>query len=71
MINFNKGDYKIERDLIVDQIFEVLKKQILAGKLKPNERLIEKQIANSFNVSRSPVREALAKFEHEGLVSRK
>jgi DNA-binding GntR family transcriptional regulator len=71
LINFNKGDYKIERDLIVDQIFEVLKKQILAGKLKPNERLIEKQIANSFNVSRSPVREALAKLEHEGLVYRK
>ncbi len=51
-----------------DIIFEYLKQEILDGHLKPNERLIERDIAAKLNVSRTPIREALRKLESEGFV---
>src|SRR3954451_6001522 len=43
-----------------------IKEAILAGQLGPNQPLTEEQIAASLNISRTPVREALAILEHEG-----
>jgi DNA-binding GntR family transcriptional regulator len=47
-----------------------LEEDILAGRLRPRERLIESDLADRFSVSRAPVREALRMLEREGLVSR-
>jgi len=49
-------------------VFNVLRKEILRGDLKPGERLMEIQLANRLGVSRTPVREAIRKLELEGLV---
>src|SRR6516165_8357944 len=52
-------------------IFVVVKKvrdAILDETFKPGERLPEEQVGKMFNVSRSPVREALLAFEKEGTV---
>lgn len=49
-------------------VFEQLRNAILKGKLKPNERLIEEDIARQMYISRTPVREALRMLEKEGLV---
>jgi DNA-binding GntR family transcriptional regulator len=46
-----------------------LEAEIIAGKRKPRERLIELELASAFGVSRAPVREALRMLEREGLVS--
>jgi DNA-binding GntR family transcriptional regulator len=46
-----------------------LEAEIIAGKRKPRERLIELELARVFGVSRAPVREALRMLEREGLVS--
>jgi DNA-binding GntR family transcriptional regulator len=51
-----------------DIIFEHLKQEILDGKIKPDDRLIERDIAEKLNVSRTPIREALRKLETEGFV---
>jgi DNA-binding GntR family transcriptional regulator len=40
----------------------------LLGRLAPNEPLIEEQLASMLSISRTPVREALALLEHEGLI---
>jgi DNA-binding GntR family transcriptional regulator len=48
--------------------YTAIKEAILAGQLGPNQPLVEEQIAASLNVSRTPVREALAILEHEGLI---
>ena len=61
-ISFN--DYKPLRDVIFDTIREA----IIAGELKPGERLMEVQLAEKMGVSRTPVREAIRKLELEGLV---
>jgi len=53
---------------IRDIIFEYLRKEILDGNLKPDDRLIERDIATKLNVSRTPIREALRKLESEGFV---
>ena len=49
-------------------VFMTLRRQILKGELKPGERLMEIKLANRLGVSRTPVREAIRKLEHEGLV---
>jgi len=51
-----------------DLIFEHLKQQILDGVIKPEDRLIERDIADQLTVSRTPVREALRRLESEGYV---
>lgn len=53
---------------IRDLVYENLRKAIIEGKLKPNERIVEKEYAEKLNISRTPIREALRKLEIEGLV---
>ena len=49
-------------------VYMTLRKAILKGEFKPGERLMEITLANRLGVSRTPIREALRKLEHEGLV---
>jgi DNA-binding GntR family transcriptional regulator len=46
-----------------------LRKYILNGTLAPSSRLVELQLAGQFEVSRTPVREALKRLAAEGLVA--
>lgn len=50
-------------------IYEELRKQILTLKLKPGVQLDEVSLAAQFGLSRSPVRDALARLITEGLVT--
>ncbi len=52
----------------VIDIVEALREEIIAGKLPPESRLGQEQLATRFNVSRMPVREALRRLEADGLV---
>ncbi|MDD7401691.1 MAG: GntR family transcriptional regulator [Eubacteriales bacterium] len=49
------------------EIVSAIKEEIITGKLQPKERLKEEDIANRFNVSRTPVREALNILVNIGL----
>ncbi|WP_265445950.1 GntR family transcriptional regulator [Acetivibrio straminisolvens] len=60
----NLNDYKPLREVI----FDTLREAIIAGELKPGERLMEVKLAEKMGVSRTPVREAIRKLELEGLV---
>lgn len=62
-------------DKIVDNVVESpgrpedeLRDAIVSGRLQPNERLIETDLARALGVGRSAVRTALARLEQEGLV---
>jgi DNA-binding GntR family transcriptional regulator len=50
-------------------IYEELRKQILTLKLKPGAPLDEVSLAAQFGLSRSPVRDAMARLISEGLVT--
>ncbi|GGD10825.1 GntR family transcriptional regulator [Aureimonas glaciei] len=52
-----------------DLIVESLREAIVQGELRDGELLRQDQIASLFNVSRIPVREALARLEALGLVT--
>ena len=53
---------------IRDIVYELLRKAILDGKIKPGERIVENDYAEMFHTSRTPIREALRKLEMEGFV---
>ncbi|MCH4565128.1 GntR family transcriptional regulator [Halomonas sp. EGI 63088] len=55
--------------LIREQVHKTLRREILSCSLRPGEELREKELATRFEVSKSPVRDALQKLEREGLVS--
>lgn len=52
-----------------DMVEERIAQAIIAGGLKPGEHLSEFDLAKSFSVSRVPIREALHRLEHNGLVT--
>lgn len=59
----------VKRDVLPNSVTTILRQAILKGNLKPNERLVQAEIAEQLGVSRMPVREALKTLELEGLVS--
>ncbi len=61
---------EIDRRTLSSQIYELLERQVLEGVLPPGSRLSEDSVAETFRVSRSPAREALADLERVGLAVR-
>jgi DNA-binding GntR family transcriptional regulator len=59
----------LQKQNLSEQIFEVLKNLILAGELKPGERILEAQLATQLKVSRAPIREALLLLAQHGFVT--
>lgn len=51
------------------RVFHRIREDILIGKYRHNEALIETKISEELGVSRTPVREALRQLELEGLVT--
>ena len=56
---------------LADEVLERLRDAILRNELVRGQHLREQEIAESMNVSRGPVREALNQLEREGLVIRR
>lgn len=50
--------------------YQRLKEAIRAGELIPGQQLVESVLAEWCEVSRTPIREALSKLQHDGLVER-
>jgi DNA-binding GntR family transcriptional regulator len=54
---------------LTDRIYDHIREGIVTNTLKPGTRLEELEIANSLDVSRTPVREALGRLGADGLVT--
>lgn len=54
---------------LVDQIYSVLRKNIINLSLPPEMPLVEKEIASIFQISKTPVREALIRLANDQLVN--
>ncbi len=57
------------RPSLATEVAAAIRQEILAGRLKAGERLVESGLATTLGVSRAPVREALKLLSGEGLVS--
>ena len=55
--------------LIRDRVVDALRDAIIAGRLKPGERIRERELVSLLGVSRSPLREAIRILETEGLIT--
>jgi DNA-binding GntR family transcriptional regulator len=58
----------LERDLLRDRAYAALRDAIVEGTLAPGERLRDQELCAWLGLSRTPVREALARLEGDGLV---
>jgi DNA-binding GntR family transcriptional regulator len=50
------------------QAYDILKRQLLSGELRPGERVNEVVMASRLGISRGPLREAIRNLEQEGLL---
>ena len=53
---------------LTEQVHSALVADIVEGKLRPGERIIQEQIADLLGVSRQPVQQALLLLRNEGLL---
>lgn len=51
-----------------EHVLASLRRDIIAGRLRPGDRLVERELAERFGVSRVPVREAIRALVTEGFV---
>jgi DNA-binding GntR family transcriptional regulator len=59
---------RIERQTLRLQAHQILRDELLSGRLKPGQRINEVQIASEIGISRGTLREAMRTLEQEGLV---
>ena len=57
-----------KKEKLKEKVYSAVKSRILNFQLKPGEKFFETEISADLGVSRTPVREALNRLEHEGLV---
>jgi DNA-binding GntR family transcriptional regulator len=50
------------------QVYAALEADILSGRLKPRQRLVERRLEKELGVSRTPIREALRRLQYAGMV---
>jgi DNA-binding GntR family transcriptional regulator len=55
--------------LLSDRVHQLLRAAILSGELAPGERIVESETARRLRISQAPVREAVKRLVHEGLLT--
>lgn len=60
----------VPRSSLALEVAKKLRREILTGNIKPGEQILEQEISEVMQTSRGPVRDALIRLEHEGLVVR-
>ena len=53
------------------QVYRLMKNDLMQGKFKLGERIIESRLAEKYGVSRGPVREAIRILERDGLLEKR
>lgn len=57
-----------KRSVLGEQVYRKIRKMILAGELKPGEKIPEHKLVTELEVSRTPVREAMRRLAGDGLI---
>ena len=55
---------------LAEEVYDQIYAGINSGVIDPNERIVQERLADELEVSRTPVREALLRLEHEGILVR-
>lgn len=62
-------EVNLTQELLSDKVYGLVRKAILDGSQEPGSRLVESEIARKLGVSQAPVRDAIKRLSHEGLVT--
>ena len=62
-----RGVVQVER--LSDQVYQLIRDDLKSGEFEPGQRLLEVELAERYQVSRTPVREALFQLSRGGLLS--
>ena len=62
-------EIEITRELLSDKVYDMIRASILDGSRAPGSKVVESDIARRLNVSQAPVREAVKRLAHEGMVT--
>ena len=66
--SLNLHSVKHQRASLARMAYLQLKSAIVQGQLKPGQTLVEEQLAATLDISRTPLREALAMLQNDGLI---
>ena len=66
-LDFLSNDYQ-EKKTKAQKIEEELKIDILTGKMRSGQRIVEQDLCDRYGISRTPIREILRRVEAEGLI---
>jgi DNA-binding GntR family transcriptional regulator len=53
---------------VSEHVYQMMKEEIVVGILRPGESVTENELAARYKASRTPVREAAARLQHQGLL---
>ncbi len=68
MITNETISLQLQRNFLKDQITNIIRNQIISGKILPSTKIVERDVATWLGVSRAPARDALLELEKEGLL---
>lgn len=60
----------LKPETLTDQVYEILRERVISGTISPGEFIRENGVSERLGVSRTPVREALARLASEGFLER-
>jgi DNA-binding GntR family transcriptional regulator len=63
-----KGKRGLAPETLTEQAYRLLEEQIVTLRLKPGDVLSEQMLSATFNIGRTPIREALQRLAREGLI---
>lgn len=69
VVNLHAADDSAAANLS-DRIYDLIIERLQRGEVGPGERLIDAALANQFQVSRMPARDALMRLSHQGYLER-
>lgn len=62
-------DFQVQPVTVKDRVYEILRREIILGKLKPGEPINIAILSAKLNISSAPLREALNMLSRDGLVT--
>ncbi len=62
---------KSARTVLADQVYEAILERLINGQLRPGEHLVEPQLAQELQCSRTPLRSALTRLVSQGVLVRR
>jgi len=60
---------EFSKQLLSDHVYDLIRASILDGSRAPGSRVVESEIARSFSISQAPVRDAVRRLVHAGLLT--